>query len=215
MELAKQYGIKSEKDFPAIRVIKSEGKPIKYEGKSMLYSNVFEFINVYSQIFVDPTDKENQASVKQSSASKPWLVVNVPQLTKDSANDVCLQKDGILCVILVSKDKEMRTQNDKMVDEINKVGQSFASKIRRGIGFNMMWLDAQTESDFASTFSLESYPAVVILNPGKRKRFLQHAGEINDTNIEKTLDKILSGDAKFKTIKGNKLPELVSEYPTE
>ena len=142
--------------------------------------------------------------------------MNVPQLTKDSANDVCLQKDGILCVILVTKDKQMRTENDKMVDDVNKVGQSFGSKISRGIGFNMMWLDASTESDFASTFNLgDQYPAVVILNPGKRKRFLQHEGEINDQNIEKTLDKILAGDAKFKTIKGNKLPELVSEYPTE
>ena len=110
----------------------------------------------------------------------------------------------------------MRTENDKMVDDVNKVGQSFGSKISRGIGFNMMWLDASTESDFASTFNLgDQYPAVVILNPGKRKRFLQHEGEINDQNIEKTLDKILAGDAKFKTIKGNKLPELVSEYPTE
>ena len=59
MDLAKQYGIKSEKNFPAIRVIKSEGKPIKYDSKDMSYSKIFEFINVYSQIFVDPTDKEN------------------------------------------------------------------------------------------------------------------------------------------------------------
>ncbi len=48
MDLAKQYGLKSEKDFPAIRVIKSEGKPIKYESKDMTYLKVFEFINVYS-----------------------------------------------------------------------------------------------------------------------------------------------------------------------
>ena len=64
MDLAKQYGLKFEKDFPAIRVIKSEGKPIKYDSKDMTYSKIFEVINVYSQIFVDPTDKENQATVK-------------------------------------------------------------------------------------------------------------------------------------------------------
>ena len=81
----------------------------------------------------------------------------------------------------------------------------------------MMWLDAETEPEFAGVFNsaTEEYPAVVILNPGKRKRFLAHEGAINDETIEKTLDKILGGDAKFKTIKGNKLPELVSEYPTE
>jgi hypothetical protein len=54
-----------------------------------------------------------------------------------------------------------------------------------------------------------------VLNPGKRKRFLIHEGEITEANIEKTLDTILGGDARFKNIKGNKLPELVSEYPED
>jgi len=52
------------------------------------------------------------------------------------------------------------------------------------------------------------------LNPGKRKRFLVHTGDITESGIEGTLDKILGGDARFKNIKGNKLPELTSEYPT-
>tara|TARA_B110000285_G_C15061642_1_gene582715 strand:- start:90 stop:260 length:171 start_codon:yes stop_codon:yes gene_type:complete len=51
------------------------------------------------------------------------------------------------------------------------------------------------------------------LNPGKRKRFLIHEGDISEAHIEKTLDKILGGDARFKNIKGNKLPALVSAYP--
>jgi hypothetical protein len=103
-----------------------------------------------------------------------------------------------------------------MVDAINKVGNSFESKISRGIGFNMMWLDASTEPEFASAFKLESNePALIILNPGKRKRFLVHNGNIDEESVEATLEKILSGDSKFTTVKGNKLPELVSEYPTE
>lgn len=51
-----------------------------------------------------------------------------------------------------------------------------------------------------------------MLNPGKRKRILPHDGDITEQAITKTLDKILAGDAKFKAIKGNTLPELVSEY---
>jgi hypothetical protein len=51
------------------------------------------------------------------------------------------------------------------------------------------------------------------LNPGKRKRFLIQETDITESNIEQTLDKILGGDARFKNIKGNKLPELVSDYP--
>jgi hypothetical protein len=53
----------------------------------------------------------------------------------------------------------------------------------------------------------------VVLNPGKRKRFLLHEGDITASKLEETLDKILGGDARFKSIKGNKLPELVSDYP--
>ena len=53
------------------------------------------------------------------------------------------------------------------------------------------------------------------MNPGKRKRFLKHDGDISEKAIEQTLDKILGGDARFKTIKGNKLPALVTMYPQE
>lgn len=76
-----------------------------------------------------------------------------------------------------------------------------------------MWIDQSKEPQFTSIFNLDSnLPKLVILNPGKRKRFMLHEGEINEKSIESTLDKILGGDARFKAIKGQKLPELVSEY---
>lgn len=193
-------------------VIKSDGKPIRYEEKEFSYSKIFEFINVYSQIFVDPTDKDNQSGgVKQSAAAKPWLIANVPQLTKDSANDICLQKDGSLCVIMVVNDAASVDQ--KKLDELTKLGEQYESKISRGITYLFNWLDASTEKEFANIFALDSYPRIVILNPGKRKRFTLHEGEITGDAVEKTLEKILGGDGRFKAIKGNKLPELVSEYP--
>jgi len=104
----------------------------------------------------------------------------------------------------------------KTLEVLNSVGQGFASKISRGISFYFSWLDAESNAEFASTFGLpaEELPKVIILNPGKRKRFLVHSGDITESAIEGTLDKILGGDARFKNIKGNKLPELISEYPT-
>ena len=148
---------------------------------------------------------------KTSSAAKPWLVVPVPKLTLDSGNDICLKKDGALCIILVSKNEA--TVDNKMLDALNAVGQNFASKISRGISFYFMWIDASAEANFVSIFNLEGeMPKLIVLNPGKRKRFLVHEGEINEKAIEKTLDKILGGDARFKAIKGNKLPDLVSLY---
>lgn len=56
------------------------------------------------------------------------------------------------------------------------------------------------------------YPRLIVLNPGKRKRFLVHQGSIDEQGIQNTLDKILAGDAKFKVVKGNKLPDLISSY---
>ena len=49
--LAKKYKVKT---YPSVFVIKSEGKPIKFEEKEFSYQNLFEFINVHSQVFIDP-----------------------------------------------------------------------------------------------------------------------------------------------------------------
>ena len=43
-----------------------------------------------------------------------------------------------------------------------------------------MWLNQATEPEFAGIFGLEDdLPKVVIMNPGKRKRFLVHEGDIS------------------------------------
>jgi len=91
---------------------------------------------------------------------------------------------------------------------LNAVGQTFASKISRGITFYFSWLDASKEKEFADIFGQTEFPQVVVLNPGKKKRFLVHEGVIDANGVSTTLDKILGGDAKFKAIKGNKVPDL-------
>ena len=88
-----------------------DGKPIKFDKKEFTYENMHDFINVYSQIFVDPTNKENQGAAKPSAASKPWLQPAVPQLTSDSANDICLKKDGTLCIMLVAENAASLSQD--------------------------------------------------------------------------------------------------------
>lgn len=203
----KKYKIKN---FPSLVVVKSEGKPIPYDGKEFKYQEIFEFLNIHSQIFVDPNAKDN--TPKQSSASKPWLVVPVPEMTKDSANDICLKKGGSLCVVLLVKDKA--SLDESLLERLDTVSQTFTSKISRGITFIFSWLNTSAESEFASVFGVDSadMPKLAILNPGKRKRYLIHDGEINEQSIETTFNKILGGDARFKNIKGNKLPELVTMY---
>lgn len=113
--IAKKYKVKK---YPSVFVIKSEGKPIQYSSDKFNYQDLFEFINVHSQIFVDPNAKDNQP--KQNSASKPWLTKSVAEITKDSGNDICLKKDGALCVFMVVKDKSQVT--DAALEVLNNVG---------------------------------------------------------------------------------------------
>lgn len=48
--LARQYNVKS---YPSFFILKhGEKKPIKYEGDTFTYKELFEFINVYSETFV-------------------------------------------------------------------------------------------------------------------------------------------------------------------
>jgi hypothetical protein len=176
--LAKKYKVK----FPGMVVIKSEGKPIVYDKDDFTYKQLFEFLNVHSQIFVDPS--ASKATPKQNAAAKPWLTVSVPQITKDSGNDVCLKKDGTLCVVFIAKESSQADQS--ILDTLNSVSQGFASKISRGISFSVSWVDASREPEFVSTFGIEesSLPSLIVLNPGKRKRFLLHEGEITESAIE-------------------------------
>lgn len=206
--LAKKYGVKK---FPHFVLVKpGQKKPIVYEGETYTYSELFEFINIYSETFVFVGDQE-QKEVK-SAATKTWLNVATPYLTSDSANDICLQRDGTLCVIHVVSGA---APDEKLDNEFNQVKQQFVSRIERGITFNFMKLDASKEPMWAAMFSDDlatELPMTVVMNPGKRKRFLKHEGAFNASDYTQTLDKILGGDAKFKAIKDNKLPDLTSKY---
>ena len=91
------------------------------------------------------------------------------------------------------------------------VKSAFVSKIERGITFSFMKLDASKEPVFAALFDSTDYPYVVVLNPGKRKRFLRHEGKVDVKELTKTLDVILGGDARFKAIKDNRLIEGIDD----
>ena len=121
-------------------------------------------------------------------------------------------KDGILCVIYVLKNAA--SSDDNVVKTFQNVQERFTSKLERGITFSYMRLDATAEAEFAGAFGLEDsqLPALVVLNPGKKKRFLYSEWGLTEEGITETLDRILGGDARFKMISGNKLPELTQEH---
>jgi hypothetical protein len=191
--------------FPAFFLQKAgETKFTKYTGSGYSYFELFEFINIYSETFVFGNQNEQAAS--SNAASKPWLSTTLPYLSKDSANDICLKKDGTLCVIYVVADKSQSDPN--LVTGLEKLKDQFTSKIERGITFSFMRLDASAEKDFASIFNIEAsqLPAVVVLNPGKKARFLVSQKEHSAAGVSEQLDVILGGDARFTRIKDEKLP---------
>ena len=71
-----------------------------------------------------------------------------------------------------------------------------------------MRLDVSSDPEFASIFNFEEgeVPGMVIMNPGKKKRYLKNEYGLNQDGMTETLDKILGGDARFKMIKGD-IPE--------
>lgn len=147
----------------------------------------------------------------ESRASKPWLSEPVPFLSKDSANDICLKKDGVLCVIYALPNAA--ASDPTVISAMNNVKDAFTSKIERGIVFNFMRLDVSAEPEFSSLFAFEEgeLPGMAVLNPGKKKRYLKSEYELNQDGMTQTLDKILGGDARFKVIKVD-IPNFTQEH---
>lgn len=63
-----------------------------------------------------------------------------------------------------------------------------------------MWLNVEIEKKWGELFKYEGKDKVVILNPGKRKRYTEHEGDISKQAISQTLDSINGGDAKFNRV---------------
>ena len=172
-ELVKKYKVKS---FPSFQILKhGEKTPIVYDGDDFSYNSLFEFINTYSETFVFNQVEEPV----ESRASRSWLSEPVPFLSKESANDICLKKDGVLCVIYVVPEAAQSDRN--VLQALDHVQAAFTSKIERGITFNFMRLDVSVESEFSSVFNFEEgeVPGIVVLNPGKKKRFLKSEYELS------------------------------------
>jgi len=63
-----------------------------------------------------------------------------------------------------------------------------------------MWLNAAVEKPWATIFGYDGSDKVVVLNPGKRKRFAPHEGTITRDAISLTLENIIGGNARFTRV---------------
>lgn len=196
--IAKKYKIKS---FPTILLIKPNESPRKYEGE-IKYYDIANFINVYSEIF-DFGDNAKQES--NTVITKSWLNEKIPELHKDSADDIWYSKKG-LWVVLFSNEKP----SEDIINTLISVRDKFTSNLDdRGLQFSFMWIDVAKNNEWSGYFELEKLPQIVVINPGKTKKFIVHHSDlITDSSVSTVLNSITGGDAKFKKVQNNALPLL-------
>ena len=125
---------------------------------------------------------------------KYWYTV--PELHHKSSKDICLGTDGTLCVILITAN----VPDQSLKNTFEALNAKYDRKIERGTKYKFMWLNASVEKGWAKILNYDNVDKVVVLNPGKRKRFTTHEGAINKDEISITLQTIIGGNARFTRI---------------
>jgi len=185
------------KKYPTILLHRSrDPKPHEYKDE-MKFRPIFNFLNVFSETFVS-------GGTEEGIESKPWKAAAVPELFKQSADDICFKYEGALCAIYILNDKP----SEDLVAIAKSVPDKFKSNIAdRGAEIKFMWLDITKDASFASVFEGVNSPGLVFLKHGKRNRYIVHTEALSEKEISQVVDKIMGGDGKFSNIKGG-LPAL-------
>ena len=184
-----KYAIKT---FPKLILVKgTDPKPHVYQG-DLKYRPMFEFLNIYSEVFIVADEKGAAPPTKQ------WKIDPVPELFISSAQDICFSKEGFICAIFLTKTKP----TDSEIDLFKSLKSKFTSKIEdRGADVTFMWVNTQQEPEFTGNFEgVEE--GLVFLKHGKRNRYLTYTGDMTEAGIEGALARIMGGDGKFTNIKG-------------
>ncbi|EAN32636.1 Thioredoxin family protein [Theileria parva strain Muguga] len=190
-DLKKEYGVKS---LPAMVVIKPNGKPQKYKGE-FKYLPMFEWLNVNAEAFLlggGYSDKGDPAK------AKPWKFDKVPKLNFLSHKDICFNKNQGFCIIYLT-DSELKPGEKEMLVHLSE-------KYTGQIHGKWMWMNLSEEKEFAELFeAVKVLPSAVVFNPKKRLRYFLHDGNtsVTKSSMERMLEKILGGDARFTPVNGD------------
>jgi len=84
-------------------------------------------------------------------------------------------------------------------------------KINRGIKYKFGWINSTAQNEFMKATDLENEtaPRMMLINPGKRKRYFILENKMAEDVMKDIFERLASGDLKFKNFKGNTIPELV------
>jgi len=136
-------------------------------------------------------------------SSKPWMNQGLPQLVKQSADDICYKHEGFLCGIVFLD----AAPGENIVTLMKLLSEKYAAKKERGADVKFMWVDVSSDLGYFQSFEGAKLGQVLFLKYGKRSRFVAHEGKMTVEAVGETIDKIAVGEAKFVNIKGG-LPEL-------
>ena len=172
--------------FPKLLLLNSDGKPQAYDG-DMKYRPLFEFLNIYSEVFV------TGAHAQPPAAPKPWRTEDLPELTWASNGDLCFERENILCAIFVSSTKPEEDQ----IHLFKTLQERFGAQ--ESVTF--MWINAKIERDFLAALEVVSSPALVFVKPGNKSKYARHTGVLSIRGVEIAFEKLKSED-RFKQAKG-------------
>lgn len=136
--------------------------------------------------------------------------VEIEELKSSRADRLCFKAEG-LCAIYLANGRASKDE----IKMLAKLKRKNTSKLAHGVNargttFNWSWLDATAEPAFMALLKGEpaELPGMIIYNPHKRPRHaaLEEGTAATEDSVQNLLDKILGGDARFTTAKGQKLP---------
>merc|ERR1712166_1513479 len=157
-----------------------KGTPIVYRALSTYFAKTLDFgIVRKNDAFLIKKFKITKfpAFVLLKNKEKP-----LPFLNKDSGNDICLIKDGTLCVMCVVPNAS--ASDEGVMAALQEVKTGFVAATESRIRFSFMRLDASAEPAMIKSLNLVgAAPKFVVMNAGKRKRFLHHDGDMNAKDL--------------------------------
>ncbi|KAL8428950.1 hypothetical protein Efla_000990 [Eimeria flavescens] len=203
-EAVKKYKVTS---FPHCVVIRKDKKDEVYKG-AYEFQKLFDWLNVFSETFVMGGGfSDTKPAPEIDPELQPWCLEAIPELTKQSSQDVCFKKSNkFVCVVLTKKGRQLTPEEQEMMESLK---EDYEGHDGKGPDFRFMWMDLETESEWAELFEIASPPSVVAINPHKKVRFLKLDADLPPTkpHIRKMLGKISSGDARFKIVPQAKVPK--------
>jgi hypothetical protein len=175
-----------------------------YKGE-LKFQDIHAWVNLYSESGMGDKVSGAAGDAEPVEDAKPWRAQDIPEVSGPSHKDVCFKSEG-LCVMYLKGKGPLSGEEESMLKGLQDKHTSQLSG--RGTVLKWMWMDLGVEKEFKKLFDVAELPGVVVFNPHKRLRFTKADLDkpVTSSDIDSLIEKILGGDARFKIVKGQKLP---------